>query len=81
MNAAAKQLYDHALHLSDSERAELAAMLIESLDSELDQDVEQEWDKEIQRRTAELDQGVVHAIPWPEARRMILGSSDVPSAD
>jgi putative addiction module component (TIGR02574 family) len=81
MNTTAKQLYDNAMQLPDSERSELAAWLIESLDPEFDRDVEGAWDVEIKRRIAELDSGAVTAIPWPEARRMILGLSDGPSGD
>lgn len=81
MNTTAKQLYDNALQLPDSERSELAAWLIESLDPEVDRDVESAWDVEIKRRIDELDSGAVTAVPWPEARRMILGLSDGPSAD
>lgn len=81
MNTTAKQLYDNALQLPDSERSELAAWLIESLDPEVDRDVENAWDVEIKRRIDELDSGAVTAVPWPEARRMILGLSDGPSAD
>ena len=81
MNATAKQLYDNALHLPDSERAELAAWLIESLDPDVDREVDEAWDAEIKRRIDELDSGAVAAVPWPEARRMILGLSDGPSGD
>ena len=81
MNTTAKQLYDNALQLPDSERSELAAWLIESLDPEVDRDAEEAWDVEIKRRIDELDSGAVTAIPWPEARRMILGLSDGPSGD
>jgi putative addiction module component (TIGR02574 family) len=81
MNTIAKQLYANALKLPDSERAELAAWLIESLDAEVDQDVDAAWDTEIRRRIDELDSGSVTAVPWPEARRMILGLSNEPSAD
>jgi len=79
MNTTAKQLYDNALQLPDSERSELAAWLIESLDPEVDHDVQEAWDVEIKRRIDELDSGAVTAVPWPEARRMILGLSDGPS--
>ena len=79
MNTTAKQLYDNALQLPDSERSELAAWLIESLDPDVDRDVERAWDVEIKRRIDELDSGAVTAVPWPEARRMILGLSDGPS--
>ena len=81
MNTTAKQIYDNALHLPDSDRAELAAWLIESLDPEVDRDVEETWAAEINRRIDELDSGAVTAVPWPEARRIILGLSDGPSAD
>ena len=81
MNATAKQLYDNALQLPDSERAELAAWLIESLDPDVDRLVDEAWDAEIKRRIDELDSGKVTAVPWPEARRMILGSWDGPTGD
>ena len=81
MNTTAQELYDNALALPDSERAELAARLIESLDTEVDDDVNAAWDDEIKRRIQELDSGAVTTVPWPEARRIILGLSDGPSAD
>ena len=81
MNTRTKQLYDNALQLPDCERAELAAWLIESLDREVDEDVEAAWDSEIRRRIEQLDSGAVRAVPWPEARRMILGLSDESSTD
>ncbi len=81
MNTTAKQLYDNALQLSDSERAELAAWLIESLDAEVDQDLDAAWDPEIERRINELDSGTITAVPWPEARRMILEMPDGPLAN
>ena len=77
MNTIARELYDTALQLPDSERAELAAKLIESLDT----DVDTAWDTEIKRRIGELDSGEVTAVPWPEARRIILGITDGPSPD
>ena len=73
MNATTKKLYENALHLPGPERAESAAWLIESLDAEGDDDVAAAWDTEIRRRIDELDDGRVCAVPWPEARRMILG--------
>jgi putative addiction module component (TIGR02574 family) len=81
MNTTAKQLYDNALQLPDSERSELAAWLIESLDPDVDRDVDEAWDVEVKRRIDELDRGAVTAVPWADARRMILGLSDGPSGD
>ena len=62
MTTPAHRLYDSALQLPDSERAELAAWLIESLDPEVDDDVDAAWDAEIKRRIAELDNDAVAAI-------------------
>ena len=81
MNTRTQELYDNALQLPDGDRAELAAWLIESLDREVDDDVEAVWDAELRRRIDELDSGAVAAVPWPEARRMILGLPDGPSTD
>ena len=81
MNSNAQQLYDSALELPDSERAELAARLIENLDPRVDNDVDAAWGVEIKRRIEELDSGTVTPVPWTQARRMILGLADEQSAD
>jgi putative addiction module component (TIGR02574 family) len=54
-------------------RAALAGRLIESLDESVDEDAEVEWDKEIARRTDDLDRGKVKPVPWSVARRQIAG--------
>lgn len=72
MNATAKKLLEDALRLPEAERAELAGLLIDSLDQQVDEDAQSAWDSEVQRRVTELDKGVVKAIPWSEARRLIL---------
>jgi putative addiction module component (TIGR02574 family) len=72
MNAIARKLLDGALELPPSERADLAASLLESLDDGDDADATAAWDVEIAKRIAELESGQVKAIPWAEARRMIL---------
>ena len=73
MNATVKRLLTGAPELSDADRAELAAGFIERLNREVDEDATAAWEREIQRRAAELDDGSIPAIPWPEARRMIMG--------
>lgn len=45
------------LQLSDNERAELAHLLISSLDDTIDADAEAEWDKELTKRVREIDEG------------------------
>jgi putative addiction module component (TIGR02574 family) len=80
MNTRAKELLEDALGLPDVDRAELAAELIASLDPGIEQDAAEAWDAEIARRVAELDAGKAAVLPWSEARRMISGQSDEPSA-
>jgi len=45
------------LQLSDNKRAELAHLLISSLDDTIDADAEVEWDKELVRRVNEIEEG------------------------
>lgn len=67
------KLLNEALKLSPEERAALAASLLESLEESVDEDVEAAWATEIAKRVRELDSGEVVPVPWPEARRRILG--------
>ncbi len=64
------------LHLSDAERAELAAVLIESLDHDHERgpadEVQSAWGDEIKRRLGQVERGEVKTIPWDEAKAMIL---------
>ena len=60
------QLKSEALELSSSERAELAHLLIASLDEEALEDpaeVERAWGEEIERRLVEYHSGTVQPIP------------------
>lgn len=67
------KLLEEALKLSPEARAALAASLLESLDEGTDEGAEAAWAAEIAKRIRELDSGMVTLVPWPEARRMILG--------
>jgi len=64
-----KQLESEALHLSETERAELAQKLILSLDAAKEQDLDEEWLLEAQNRAKELDEGSVQPIPADEVRK------------
>jgi len=72
------KLLEAALRLTEKERADLAARLIESLDPEVDTDVASAWDAEIQRRLGELDSGAVKPVSWPDARQTIAGEGNGP---
>jgi len=73
MDARSRQLLDAALALPDSERAILAAELIDSLDPSFDADHEKAWSEEIARRVAALDGGQSKTIPWDEVLKRMTG--------
>jgi putative addiction module component (TIGR02574 family) len=68
------QVFNDALQLSDSERATLVGLLIESLESteSADTDVEAAWAVEAERRWQEIESGAVKTIPWDEVRAKLL---------
>jgi putative addiction module component (TIGR02574 family) len=67
----AEHLLGEALKLSDAERADLAARLIQSLDPEADSEVDAAWAAEIERRCAALDSGEAVTSDWSEVRERI----------
>ena len=73
MSTHVTELFAKASVLSEEERATLAGLLIESLESEVDPDVEEAWRKEIERRVAELDSGTVTTVPWETLRAELGG--------
>lgn len=64
-------LLKDALTLPAEARAALAASLLESLDTELDENAEEAWRQEIRRRLQEIDSGAVRLIPWQHAQRRL----------
>ena len=72
MSTHVTELFAQASLLSDEDRATLAGLLIESLESEVDPDVEEAWRVEIERRMAEFDSGAVKAVPWEEVRARLF---------
>jgi putative addiction module component (TIGR02574 family) len=71
MKREAAEILKDALALPIEARAALAGSLLESLDAEVDENVEADWAAEITRRVAELDSGAVKTIPWAEVRRRL----------
>jgi putative addiction module component (TIGR02574 family) len=76
MTQEASRLLAQALLLSEQERGELAAKLIESLDSESEADVEAAWAAEIKERLDSIDSGTAQLLSWAEARKLILEDGD-----
>jgi len=72
MSVDSEKLIEKALELTDSERADIAASLIDSLDTTVDPDAELQWEQEILRRVDDLRNGRVKTIPWPEVRKKLL---------
>jgi putative addiction module component (TIGR02574 family) len=72
MNTELNRLLADALRLPPEARSALAIHLLDSLDSQVDPDVEAAWDAEITRREQEFDSGKVRPMSWAEARREIL---------
>jgi putative addiction module component (TIGR02574 family) len=60
-----------ALAPPSEERAALAASLLDSLDTDVDEDAEAAWAIEVNRRVTELDVGAVKTIGWTEVRRRL----------
>ena len=63
-----QELFKEAAKLPDRERAELAGMLLESLDDEQDPAVELAWAEEVERRVRQIETGEVKTIPWEQVR-------------
>jgi putative addiction module component (TIGR02574 family) len=68
MSKTGQKVLDEALQLDLSERAELAAELLASLDGEPDEDVEAAWAAEVERRAARARSGADPGRPWAEVR-------------
>ncbi|MGH8317608.1 MAG: addiction module protein [Steroidobacteraceae bacterium] len=73
MAASRDQVFREALELEQSDRAELAKLLVESLDPSVEEGVEEAWMEEVARRAAELDSGAVQTIPWDSVRARLRG--------
>lgn len=74
MSPTASEVLKQALSLDEQDRASVAGALIESLDvsADADDDAEDAWSREIERRVAELESAAVTAIPWTEVRERLF---------
>lgn len=64
-----KRVEHEALRMPPEERAKLAQKLLLSLESLSEEELEQAWLVEADRRARELDHGEVQPIPAEEVRR------------
>jgi putative addiction module component (TIGR02574 family) len=82
MTIAAKKLAKQVLALPESERLKLADVLLKSIPKEGDPPSQEEWDeawkKELEKRIEEIESGKVKCIPYAVVRKemdAILGKS------
>jgi putative addiction module component (TIGR02574 family) len=68
MSRAVRDLYDQAAELPPEDRAELAGLLLESLEDPLAPDHEEAWARETERRMADYRAGRVKTLSWEEVR-------------
>ncbi len=68
MEPESKTLLQDALTLPESDRAEIAGALLQSLEPPPNPAIEVAWRKEVARRVAEFDSGTVETVPWEEVR-------------
>jgi putative addiction module component (TIGR02574 family) len=72
MSRDAAEVLKDALALPLEARAALIGPLVDSLDSEVDENVEEAWRGEIVRRLQEIDAGAAKLVPWEAARRRLM---------
>lgn len=70
-----ENLLTELLKLPTKDRACIVDQLINSLDTEIDSDVEIIWQREIQKRISEIEQGKATCISWEEVRERLRGNS------
>ena len=74
MSVSVEQLLRQALELEPKAREELATLLLESVPTESQEEVDAAWEATIRRRVNELESGAVQTIPWEDVRRKLVRS-------
>ena len=68
MGKTVELLLKEALQLSDSERVQLVEELLTTLEIEKDDNVDEAWAREVEKRAVELSNGTVVPIIWDEVK-------------
>lgn len=72
MSPSIRDLYEKASELPPDQRAELAGLLLESLEERGDDNgIEEAWAREIERRMADYRAGRIKTISWQEVRAQL----------
>lgn len=72
MDKSVELILKEALQLPDFERAQLIEELLTTLETEKDENVDEAWAQEVEKRASELSQGTVVPIVWDEVRKKAL---------
>ena len=81
MSDQASKLFDQAMQLSEADRGDLAALLLESIEPESEEEVAAAWEAEIRQRVKNIDEGKVKMIPEAEFHRRVQETLDAISRD
>ncbi len=76
MTSHVAELFRVASQLPENERAELAGLLLDSLEGEPEEGVEAAWANEVERRVRQIDSAEVTTIPWEEVRAKLFARLD-----
>lgn len=75
------ELFKEALDLEEQDRAELAGLLIQSLDMDVEEGVEAAWIAEVGNRLHALDKGLVKTTAWEDVQERLLKKLDAKNDD
>ena len=75
MGIKTEELIANALQMPEKERATIAKKLITSLDPHCEKDIEILWQKEVQQRISDIDNGQVNCIPWEDVQGRLKRNS------
>lgn len=75
MSPSAENLLESALSLSEADRLHLAEALLAASEPPAPALRGDDWLRDIQRRSAELDRGDSACVPWDDAKRLARGDS------
>ncbi len=68
MSGDTEKLLAEASRLPERERVRLIERLLATLDGAPDDDTADAWEREIARRSREIEEGLVAPVPWSEVK-------------
>jgi putative addiction module component (TIGR02574 family) len=75
MKTAARSILKDALRLPEPEQVELATELLAHLEGASEAEVDAAWAAEVDRRTRDIDRGLVKPISWSAVKRAAVRRS------